>query len=73
MNIILYILWFATAISIMPNIAPYTNDLSFWKQAIVTIVVILGAPFMLVAQAIELILDMFLAEGWNDDDDKFGY
>lgn len=74
MNIIVYILWFAAAISIMPNITPYTNDLSFWKQAIVAIVVILGAPFMLVTQAIELILDAFLAEGWNnDDDDKFGY
>ena len=72
--IIVYILWFAAAISIMPKIAPYANDLSFWKQAIVAIVAILGAPFMLVTQAIELILDAFLAEGWNnDDDDKFGY
>ena len=72
--IIVYILWFAAVISIMPNIAPYANDLSFWKQAIVAIVAILGAPFMLVTQAIELILDAFLAEGWNDDDDdKFGY
>lgn len=72
--IIVYILWFAAAISIMPNIAPYANDLNFWKQAIVAIVAILGAPFMLVTQAIELILDAFLAEGWNnDDDDKFGY
>ena len=72
--IIVYILWFAAAISIMPNIAPYANNLGFWKQAIVALVVILGAPFMLVTQAIELILDAFLAEGWNnDDDDKFGY
>ena len=74
MSIIIYILWFAAAISIMPSIAPYAKDLSFWKQAIVAIVAILGAPFMLVTQAIELILDAFLAEGWNnDDDDKFGY
>ena len=74
MSIIIYILWFAAAISILPNIAPYANDLSFWKQVIVAIVAILGAPFMLVTQAIELILDAFLAEGWNnDDDDKFGY
>lgn len=75
MNIILIILWFAAAILILPNIAPYANDLSFWKQTIVAIVAILGAPFMLVTQAIELILDAFLAEGWNndDDDDKFGY
>lgn len=75
MNIILIILWLAAAISILPNIAPYANNLSFWKQAIVAIVAILGAPFMLITQAIELILDAFLAEGWNndDDDDKFGY
>ena len=74
MSIIVYILWFAAAISIMPNIAPYANSLSLWKQTIVAIVAILGAPFMLVTQAIELILDAFLAEGWNnDDDDKFGY
>ena len=74
MSITLIILWFAAAISIMPNIAAYANDLSFWRQAIVAIVAILGAPFMLVTQAIELILDAFLAEGWNnDDDDKFGY
>ena len=71
MSIIVYILWFAAAISIMPSIAPYANDLSFWKQAIVAI---LGAPFMLVTQVIKLILDAFLAERWNnDDDDKFGY
>lgn len=29
---------------------------------------------MLIVQAIELILDVFLEEGWNDDDDnKYGY
>lgn len=74
MDIILIIFWFTAAILIMPNIEPYANDLSLWKQIIVAIVAILGAPFMLVTQAIELILDIFLVEGWNnDDDDKFGY
>ena len=69
MEYIVFVIWFAAAISIMPNIAPYANDLGFWKQTIVAIVAILGAPFMLITQAIELILDVFLAEGWNDDDD----
>ena len=56
----------------MPNIIPYAKDLGFFKQIIVIIVIILGAPFMLVTQAIELILDAFLAEGWDDDnDDKY--
>lgn len=72
--ILFFVMWFAAAISVVPNIAPYANELEIWKQAIVAIVAILGAPFMLVTQAIELILDAFLAEGWNDDDDdKFGH
>ena len=69
---IILAIWFATAISIAPSIAPYTNKLKIWEQIVISIVIILGAPFMLITQAIELILDAFLAEGWNDDD-KFGY
>lgn len=74
MIVLFFAMWFASAISIIPNIAPYANELEIWKQIIVSIVIIVGAPFMLIVQAIELILDIFLEEGWNDDDDnKFGY
>ena len=74
MIVLFFAVWFASAISVRSNIAPYANDLETWKQIIVSIVVILGAPFMLIVQAIELILDIFLEEGWNNDDDnKFGY
>lgn len=72
--ILLYILWFAAAISIMGNLAPFVQELTFGKKLIVGLIIIAGAPIMLVAQTIELILDAFLAEGWNnDDEDKFGY
>lgn len=67
--VLFFAMWFAAAISIIPNIAPYANELETWKQIVVSAVVIMGAPFMLIVQAIELILDTFLAEGWNDDDD----
>ena len=67
--VLFFAMWFAAAISIIPNIAPYANELETWKQIVVSAVVIVGAPFMLIVQAIELILDTFLAEGWNDDDD----
>lgn len=70
--IIIEILWLTSAILVVPNVAPYANDLGLWKQAIIAIIIIVGAPFMLVTQAIELLLDIFLEEGWNDDDDKFG-
>ena len=67
--VLFFAMWFAAAISIIPNIAPYANELETWKQIVVSAVVIVGAPFMLIVQAIELILDTFLAEGWNDDND----
>ena len=71
--IIIEILWLTSAILVVPNVAPYANNLSLWKQAIIAIIIIIvGAPFMLITQAIELLLDIFLEEGWNDDDDKFG-
>lgn len=74
MIVLFFAMWFASAISVISNITPYANDLEIWKQIIIGIVVIFGAPFMLIVQAIELILDIFLEEGWNDDDDnKFGY
>ena len=68
--VLFFAMWFAAAISIIPNIAPYANELETWKQIVVSAVVIVGAPFMLIVQAIELILDTFLAEGWNDDDPR---
>ena len=72
--VLFFAMWFASAISIIQNIVPYINDLEIWEQIFVSIIIIIGAPFMLIVQAIELILDVFLEEGWNDnDDDKYGY
>ena len=66
--LLFFIMWFAAAISIIPTIAPYANKLEPWKQMIISAIIIVGSPFMLITQAIELILDCFLEEGWNDDD-----
>ena len=72
--VLFFAMWFASAISMIPNIIPYANELGIWQQIVISIIIIIGAPFMLIVQAIELILDAFLAEGWNDDDDdKFRY
>lgn len=72
--VLFFAMWFASAISMIPNIIPYANELGIWQQIFVSIIIIIGTPFMLIVQAIELILDAFLVEGWNDDDDdKFGY
>jgi hypothetical protein len=71
--IIVYILWFAAGIPVLASIAPFSKDIAAWKKMVIGIVIILGAPCMLLTQAIEAILDSFLEEGWNNDDEnKFG-
>ena len=37
------------------------------EKIIVCLVILLGAPFMLITQAIELILDSFIDGGQNED------
>lgn len=73
MYILLLILWAATILPIAANIAPYASDIGLGRKIIVLIVVVIGAPIMLLAQSLELLLDNYLEEGWNnDDEDKFG-
>ena len=65
----IFALWVAAAILIIPSIIPFIpEDLSFIKQIIVGLVTIIGAPFILITWAIEIILDLFLEEGWDDND-----
>lgn len=73
MYILLLVLWMAIAIPIAANIAPYASSIGLRRQIIVIVLVIIGAPIMLLAQSLELLLDNYLEEGWNsDDEDKFG-
>lgn len=72
--IIIIILWFSIVISMMPGIVPYAQKLDSFQQIVVGILIIFGAPFIMIAEVLELILNIFLDEGWrDDDDDKFGY
>ena len=69
-NIFFTIIWLTAAISILGNLYPYMTELSWGKRFFIGGIVLLGAPFMIITQGIETILDFFI-EGWNDSD-KFG-
>ena len=69
MYIIILIMWFGAALSVIPSVTPAAKNLKNWEQFIVALIIIIGAPFMLLVQGLEMILDCFLEEGWNDDDD----
>jgi hypothetical protein len=71
--IILIAVWAAVAISMIIEFGPYAEDLNIGKQMFVLFIIIIGSPFMVVNSAIEMLLDLFLAKGWDDDDtDKYG-
>lgn len=65
---ILLLMWYAAAISAMSNLTPYVFELPFWHRVAVYIIVLVGSPFMLVVQALEILLEHFLPGGWQDDD-----
>jgi hypothetical protein len=68
MYIIILIMWFGAALSIMPTVAPAAKILKNWEQFVVALIIIIGAPFMLFVQGLEMVLGCFLGEGWDDDD-----
>ena len=69
---IILILWCASAISIFPNIAPFCQELKWYDKVAVFVITVVGAPFMLIVQALEILLANYLGEGWDsDDEDKF--
>ena len=69
MYIIILIMWFGAALSVIPSVAPAAMNLKNWEQFVVALIIIIGAPFMLFVQGLEMILECFLGEGWDDDDD----
>ena len=68
MYIIILLMWFGASLSVMQTVAPAAKNLKFWEQMIVATVIIVGAPFMLFVQGLELLLSCLLGEGWDDDD-----
>lgn len=64
MYIIILIMWFGAALSV----APAAKNLKNWEQFVVALIIIIGAPFMLFVQGLEMVLECFLGEGWDDDD-----
>ena len=72
--IVAFGIWIAAIISMMIETAPYATHLNFGQKIVVLFIIVLGTPFMMISQGLELLLGQFLQEGWDDDDeDKLGY
>ena len=68
---IIAVLWMTLAALVIIQYAPYCNELTFIQQLIVCIIFILIGPIILFSSIFEVLLDCFMPEGWNDNDDIY--
>lgn len=72
MLIIITILWGIMAAFLLIQNAEFCVELNIIDKIIVGIILVLGAPMLILASVLQSILNLFLPEGWdNDDDDNF--
>lgn len=71
--IITLILWLGVASTIIIGLEIPTKELAIWKLLCISLIVLIGTPFLLLSQVIEAMISCFVPEGWNDDDEnKYG-
>lgn len=66
MEAIIIILWSILSLLVMIQYAPYCKDLDPADQAMVGIIFLVGGPFFAIANILEMLLDCFLPEGWDN-------
>ena len=69
MEITIFALYFIISLFMVEAFLPTILQTAMPNAIFVIIIVILTAPILLANYIIEKILEMFLPEGWNDDDD----
>lgn len=69
MGIICFILWLVMASSVAFQYRDEIQEMEFSKQITVLIIFAVGGPFFAITNILSSLLDIFMPEGWNDDDD----
>ena len=65
------ILWAVMAILTLVEYSPDAAEISLVGKIVVFFTLAIGAPVLFMYSAIKEILDLFMPEGWDDDDDQF--
>jgi hypothetical protein len=69
-TIIFVAMWLSAGISMMYNMSSVIDDkISNFNIFILIITVLATAPFLLVTQGAQIIFDLILPEGWDEDDE----
>lgn len=69
-GLVIILLWGLMSLLLMTQYASICKDLSFIDKAAVGLIFIIGGPFFVIVNILEVILGCFLPEGWDDDDPK---
>lgn len=68
--IIGFILWLVLAsLVVFEYRTEIQNILDNSKKIIVLVIFLIGGPFFAIVNILTYVLDIFMPEGWNDDDD----
>lgn len=62
------ILWAVMAILTLVEYSPDASEINLFGKIVVFFTLTLGAPILFAYSAIKEILDLFLPEGWDDED-----
>jgi hypothetical protein len=69
-TIIFVAMWLSAGISMMYNMSSVIDDkISNFNIFILIATVLVTAPFLLVTQGAQIIFDLILPEGWDEDDE----
>lgn len=68
MLIIIIVLWLSITINYFSPMAESAKEMKWWENIALLIIIFIGAPLLFVAQAIQVLLECLLPEGWGDDD-----
>lgn len=64
------LLWITFSLVSLFEYFPQCRELTFFEQLVVILIFFVGGPIFAMNQVLTQLLDLFLPEGWDDDDDQ---
>ena len=67
MGFFIALIWCLLASMFFYNFRDIIEELSEFRQFLLVIILLFGAPFFFIVEILEFLLDLILPEGWDDD------
>ena len=67
MGFFIVIIWCLLASMFFYNFRDIMENLSEFRQFLLVAILFIGAPFFFIVEILEILLDLILPEGWDDE------